>query len=87
MKINATVKNIPENKQSKFVYNLLRYYKPDILVITGHDGMIKKEYGYYDIYNYRNSRHFIETIKEARRYEQDIGKDLVIFARGMPKFF
>ncbi len=35
--LKAIVKNIPENRQSKMVYQLLSYYKPDILVITGHD--------------------------------------------------
>ena len=87
MGLRAIVKNIPENRQPKVVYNLLKNYKPDILVITGHDGMIKKEYGYYDIYNYRNSRHFVATVKEARRYEKDTGSELVIFARGMSKLF
>jgi hypothetical protein len=49
--------------------------------------MIRKEYGYYDIYNYKNSKHFIETVKEARRYEKDTNSDLVIFARCMSKLF
>lgn len=40
--LNAIVKNIPENKQPYVVYNLLEYYKPDILVITGHDRNDKK---------------------------------------------
>ena len=34
MGLNATVRNIPENKQSKVVYRLLQIYNPDILVIT-----------------------------------------------------
>lgn len=34
MRLNATVKNIPENKQPKVVYRLLQIYHPDILVIT-----------------------------------------------------
>ena len=54
--LNAIVKNIPEYRQPKMIYDLLMYYTPDILVITGHDGMIKKEKGYADIYNYKNSR-------------------------------
>ena len=87
MGIKAIVKNIPENKQPMVVYNLLKYYKPDILVITGHDGMLKKGYGYYDLYNYRNSRHFIATVKEARRYEKDTGTDLVIFAGACQSYF
>ena len=37
MNLNAIVKYIPEYRQPKLVYNLLDYYKPDILVITGHD--------------------------------------------------
>ena len=34
MGLQAVVKNIPENKQSKMVYDLLQYYRPDVLVIT-----------------------------------------------------
>ena len=85
--LNAVVKNVAENRQSKVVYNLLLYYKPDILVITGHDGMIKKDTGYNDLYNYRNSRHFIETVKQARRYEKDTGRSLVIFAGACQSYF
>ena len=40
--LNAIVKNIPEAKQPVYVFRLLEQYKPDILVITGHDAMIKK---------------------------------------------
>ena len=87
MGINAIVKNIPENKQPRVVYNLLKTYKPDILVITGHDGMLKKGYGYYDIYNYRNSKYFIATVKEARRYEKDTDSSLVIFAGACQSYF
>lgn len=49
--------------------------------------MIKKGTGYNDIYNYRNSKHFIETVKEARRYDIENGKKLVIFARCLSKLF
>ena len=87
MGLNAIVKNIPESKQPKVVYDLLKYYNPDILVITGHDGMIKKESGYNDIYNYRNSRYFIRTVREARRYEKENNKNLVIFAGACQSYF
>ena len=87
MGLNATVKNIPEYKQPKVVYNLLKIYNPDILVITGHDGMIKRGTNYNDIYNYRNSRHFIETVKEARKYDKEKGKKLVIFAGACQSYF
>ena len=34
MGLNAIVKNVPENKQSMVIGNLIRRYKPDIVVIT-----------------------------------------------------
>ena len=40
--LNAVVKNIPEYKQPKEVYRLLKIYNPDILIITGHDRNDKK---------------------------------------------
>lgn len=85
--LRAVVKNIPENKQPSVVYRMLEYYNPDVLVITGHDGMIKLQTGYNDLYNYRNSKHFIETIKEARRYDEKYKKDLVIFAGACQSYF
>ena len=85
--LNAMVINIPEYKQPKVVYNLLKTYNPDILVITGHDGMIKKEMGFYDVYNYRNSKYFIDTVKEARRYDEENHKNLMIFAGACQSYF
>lgn len=87
MGINAIVKNISEKRQPQIVYSLLEYYRPDILVITGHDGMFNKERGFYNIYNYRNSRYFIETVKEARRFEKDYYTDLMIFAGACQSYF
>ena len=85
--LNAIVKYIPEYRQPRVVYQLLESYNPDILVITGHDGMIKTGMRYNDIYNYRNSRYFIETVKEARKYDKQKGKKLVIFAGACQSYF
>ena len=85
--LDAIVKNIPEYKQPKVVYKLLKVYKPDILVITGHDGMLKKTSRYNDVYNYRNSKYFIETVKEARKYDKETDKKLVIFAGACQSYF
>ncbi len=65
----------------------MEIYNPDILVITGHDGMLKKGSKYNDIYNYRNSRYFIETVKEARKYDKEKQKNLVIFAGACQSYF
>lgn len=85
--LNAIVKNIPEYKQPKVVYKLLELYKPDILIVTGHDGMIRRGTNYNDIYNYRNSRHFINTVREARRYDKKNNRDTVIFAGACQSYF
>lgn len=85
--LNAVVKNIPEYRQPKVVRRLLDIYNPDILVVTGHDGMIKRGTRYNDIYNYRNSRYFIATVKEARNYDKEKSKNLVIFAGACQSYF
>ena len=85
--LNAIVKNISEYKQPKQVYRLLEYYQPDIVVITGHDAMLKQESGYHDVYNYRNSKYFIQTIKEVRRYDRDYNKNTVVFAGACQSYY
>ena len=65
--LNAIVKNIDEYRQSQVVYRLLEYYNPDILVITGHDGMIKKGTKYNDIYNYKDIKKM--SLKYQERVE------------------
>ena len=87
MGLNAIVKNIPEYKQPRVVYKLLKIYQPDILIITGHDGMIKRWANLNDVYNYRNSRHFINTVKEARKYDKDNNRETVIFAGACQSYF
>ncbi len=85
--LNAIVKNIPEYRQPRVIYKLLQAYNPDILVITGHDGMIKRGTDYNNIYNYRNSKYFIQTVKEARRYDLERNSNLVIFAGACQSYF
>ena len=84
--LNAFVKNIPESKQPNYVIPLLNRYNPDILVITGHDAMLRTNTNYNDIYNYRNSRHFVSTVKHAREWKMG-NKDLVIFAGACQSYF
>lgn len=85
MGLNAIVKNIPERKQPLFVGDLVKKYKPEILVVTGHDGMIKKGKNFTDIYNYRNSSYFIKAVEEARK--NSTKKELVIFAGACQSYY
>lgn len=82
--IDAVVRNVPESRQPRVVSSLLNKYKPDILIITGHDGMIKNGADFSNIYNYRNSIYFMRSVSAARRWENNSNK-LAIFARCMSK--
>ncbi|MCR4430222.1 MAG: sporulation peptidase YabG [Tepidanaerobacteraceae bacterium] len=70
---------IQEKEQHRKLAQLLIEYNPDILVITGHDGLIRNNRNFNDIDSYRHSKYFIESVKVARRFEPSLD-DLVIFA-------
>ena len=86
MGLNAVVKNISEQNQPKMIIDLLNKYNPDVLVITGHDRMIRKGMDFDNINNYRNSKYFIETVLKARTWREN-RNDLVIFAGACQSFF
>ena len=48
-------------------------------------GMIKSGRRYEDIYNYRNSRYFAQTVKNARNNEKN--RNLVIFAGACQSYY
>ena len=84
--LNYIAKHVMEFRQPMVVRNLLQRYRPDILVITGHDGMIKNGKNYNDINNYRNSRYFVKSVNEARRWNSD-KNELVIFAGACQSYY
>lgn len=48
--------------------------------------MLKSGMNFSNIYNYRNSRHFVNTVREARKWAKSSNK-LVIFAGACQSFF
>ncbi len=84
--INAHVYNIKEQEQPKHIYSLLTRIRPNILVLTGHDAFMRKKNDIYNIDNYKNSRYFIESVLEARRYEHSLD-NLVIFAGACQSYY
>ena len=64
--LNAIVRNIPEYKQPKVVKQLLGKYNPDILVITGHDAMIKSNTNFNNIYNYKYINNYFLPNKKSK---------------------
>ena len=55
------------------INNLLIEYKPDIIVITGHDSYNSRKDN-----KYQNTDNFIMAVKEARKYEKSHDKLLII---------
>ena len=84
--LSAVVKNIPEYMQAWYIVGLLDKYNPDILVVTGHDKMLKTSVKYNDINNYKNSKHFANTVYKARMWES-FTNNLVIFAGACQSYY
>ena len=78
MNIQAYGMNIKETNISKELPNYLKKYKPDILVITGHDAYYRKSNDASNIENYQNTKNFIEAVREARVYEKCHDKLILI---------
>lgn len=84
--VNAVGENILEFEQPRKISSLLQKHNPDILVLTGHDSLNKKYRNLFDINEYKNSKYFVEAIKEARRVNQ-VSKQLIIFAGACQSYF
>ena len=79
LSLDAIGRVISEKDQPNKIIDLVKDAKPDIVVITGHDGMVKGITNYMDLDNYRNSKYFVETVMALRSYNSNYD-DLVIFA-------
>lgn len=67
-----------EKEVSNNIRNYLEEYNPNILVITGHDAYYKKKGDIYNIDSYKNSRNFVNAVKEARKFEKSHDKLIII---------
>lgn len=89
--ISAVGKMVQEEQQPKLVRFLLEEHKPDILILTGHDSMLKTE-GKAEAKNqnaldrYRNSKYYIEAVKEARKYQPALD-ELIIVAGACQSYY
>ena len=85
-KITCYGKWVSEDRQPSVVRQYLRAYKPNILVLTGHDGLKKNAKNFKSLESYANSSYFIEAVKIAREYEPDPDK-LCIFAGACQSYY
>jgi len=76
IKANGIVIN--EEEISSCILDLVKEYKPDIIVITGHDAYYSKKNDITNLNNYQNSSNFISAIKEVRKYEKSQDKLIIV---------
>ncbi len=69
--INEKEENVPDK-----IIAWLEEYKPNIVVITGHDAHYKKEEETLD--SYKSSKYFVKAIENARKYEHSHEKLIII---------
>lgn len=76
--ILAIGKRVTEVDIPSKIRNLLEEYKPDIVIITGHDAFFSKKGRVDDIENYKNTKNFVNAVRECRRYEKSHEKLVII---------
>ncbi|MDO5517617.1 MAG: sporulation peptidase YabG [Clostridium sp.] len=79
LSLDAVGKTIPEKDQPGIIVDIVKEVKPDIVVLTGHDSVVKDPKDYLDLKNYRNSEYYLESVKNLRNYNSSYD-ELVIFA-------
>lgn len=79
-KLNIWAMGINEDEKdiSSDIIKLLDEYKPNIVVITGHDAYYKKKGKLDDLKAYKSSSYFAEAIRKAREYENSHEKLIII---------
>ena len=78
-KSNIWAKGILEKEEniSSKIEDYLIEYRPDIVVITGHDAYYKHGQK-NELDSYKNSSYYVDAIKNARKYEKSHEKLIVI---------
>ena len=78
MHLEAYGIKVKESEIEDVITDTLEKYKPDIVVITGHDFLKKHAKDKSKIENYQNSENFVNAIKKARTYEKNQDKLIII---------
>ncbi len=69
---------LKENDIKTEIKSYLENLNPDIVVITGHDAYYRRKGSQDNVMNYKNTVNFIEAVKEARNYEKNQDKLIII---------
>lgn len=74
MGIKANGISLAENVIHTKIKELINEFRPDIIVITGHDALVRRG----DKSQFENSDNFALAVKEARKYEKNQDKLIII---------
>lgn len=78
MGVKANGLTLSEVEISSKILDLIKEFRPDIVVITGHDAYYAKKNDIKNLDNYQNTSNFIAAIKEVRKYEKSQDKLIVV---------
>lgn len=86
LQLEAVGRAVSEKDQPAQILQIVKEIKPDIVVLTGHDGIFKNKQNYLDEESYRNSKYFMEAVKILREYNSSYD-ELVIFAGACQSYY
>ncbi|HEY5561998.1 MAG TPA: sporulation peptidase YabG [Clostridiaceae bacterium] len=79
LSLEAVGRVIEEKEQPKQILDLVIENRPDIVVITGHDAIVKGATDFMNINNYKNSKYYVDSVSVLRSYKSNYD-DLIIYA-------
>lgn len=82
MKVPAEGYFVHESKMAEALRQLLPESQPDIVVITGHDSVLKNRTGIdlHSLSSYKNSQHFVNAVRVVREFDRS--KDSLVIVAG-----
>ncbi|WII37663.1 sporulation peptidase YabG [Paenibacillus thiaminolyticus] len=82
LRVPAEGHYVSEANMADALYRLLPVVQPDIVVLTGHDGVLKqrKHHDLYNLQSYKNSQNFVNAVHIARQFERHL--DLMTIVAG-----
>ncbi|MBB6638273.1 sporulation peptidase YabG [Cohnella thailandensis] len=80
LRVPAEGAHCHESQMPQVLMRLLPKVRPDIVVVTGHDGVLKQREDWHKLTSYKNSVNFLHSVHVAREYEKH--KDSLVVVAG-----
>ncbi len=80
LKVPAEGVHCHESQMPHMLMRMLPQFHPDIVVITGHDGVLKQQQNLQQLSSYKNSLNFVHAVNVARDYERN--RDSLVVVAG-----